>query len=109
MPSPHDLQHCAGLPCVQHALARPDSQSLCCTRVYFLCDILWLEVQSHSDNSHMPTTGPHSAHVLTQARPTVSCIHLVYMQTCVEFLVMFVFKMLTESFSILSSSGSPQG
>ena len=69
---------------MQHALAWPDSESLCCKRVYFLCDILWPEVQSHSDNSHMPATGPCSAHALTQACPTVSCIHLVYMQTCVE-------------------------
>ena len=69
---------------MQHALARPDSQSLYSTRVYFLCDILWPEVQLHSDSSHMPATGPCSAHALTQARPTVSCIHLVYMQTCVE-------------------------
>jgi len=76
---------CAGLACVQHALAWPDSESLCCTRVYFLCDILWPEVQSQSDNSHIPATGPRSARALTQARPTVSCIHLVYMQTCVEF------------------------
>ena len=74
---------CAGLACAA-CLARPDSQSLCCTRVYFLCDILWPEVQSHFDSSHMPATGPCSARALTQARPTMSCIHLVYMQTCVE-------------------------
>ena len=49
-----------------------------------LCYILWPEVQSQSDNSHMPATGPSSAHALTQAHPTVPCIHLVYMQTCVE-------------------------
>ena len=35
---------------MQHALARPDSRFLCCTHVYFLCDILWSEVQSHSDD-----------------------------------------------------------
>jgi len=32
--------------CVQHALciiARADSQFLCCTYVYFLCDIQWPE------------------------------------------------------------------
>ena len=39
---------CAGPACVQHT----DSQFLCCTRVYFLCDILWSEVRSHSDSSH---------------------------------------------------------
>jgi len=38
---------------VQHTLARPDSQFLCCTHVYFLCDIPWSEVRSHSDSSHM--------------------------------------------------------
>ena len=50
---------------------------LSCTRAYFLCDILWPEVQSHSDISHMHAIGPRSAHALTQARPTMSCIHLV--------------------------------
>jgi len=44
---------CAGSACVQYTLARPDSQFLCCTHLYFLCDILWPEVQSHSDSSHM--------------------------------------------------------
>ena len=44
---------CAGPACVQHASARPDSQFLCCTCVCFLCDILWPEVQSHSDDSHI--------------------------------------------------------
>jgi len=43
--------------------------------VYFLCDILWPEVQSHSDDSH--ATGPHSPGALAQACPTMSCIHLV--------------------------------
>jgi len=52
---------CAGPACVHHALARPDSQFLCCTSVYFLCDILWPEVQSHSDNSHVHATGLCSA------------------------------------------------
>ena len=42
------LTVCAGPACVQHALARPGSQFLCCTLVYFLCDILWPEVQSQS-------------------------------------------------------------
>ena len=65
---------------MQHALARPDSQFLRCTCVYFLCDILWSAVQSHSDNSHMHATGPHSACALAQARPTMSCIHLVIVE-----------------------------
>ena len=43
----------------------------------FLCDILWPEVQAHSDDSHVHAAGPRSTHVLTQARPTMSCIHLV--------------------------------
>ena len=42
---------CVGPACVQHALARPDSQFLCCTRVYFLYDI-W-EIQLHSDDRHV--------------------------------------------------------
>ena len=41
------------------------------------CDILWPEVQSQSDNSHMHATGLRSSPALTQARPTMSCIHLV--------------------------------
>ena len=45
--------------------------------MYFLCDILWSEVESHSDNSHMHATDPHSARALPQARPTMSCIHLL--------------------------------
>ena len=75
---------CAGLACVQHALARPDSQSLCCACVYVLCDILWPKVQLHSANSHMPATSPCSAHALAQARPTMSCIPLVGRDSCVH-------------------------
>ena len=67
---------CAGPAYVQHALARPDSQFLCCTCVYFLRDILWPQVQSHSDNSHRHATGLHFARALTQALP-IMCIHLV--------------------------------
>ena len=37
----------------------------------FWCDILWPEVQSHSDDSHVYATGPSSAHTLTQVRPKV--------------------------------------
>ena len=65
---------CAGSACVQHALARPDSQFPCCTHAYFLRNLLWPEVQSHSDHSHVHATGPRA---LTQARPTMSCIYLV--------------------------------
>jgi len=32
--------------------------------MYFLCDILWPKVQSHSDDSHAHATGPHSARAL---------------------------------------------
>ena len=39
--------------------------------------ILWPEVQSHSDNSYMHATVLRSARALAQARPTMSCIHLV--------------------------------
>jgi len=61
MPSPHDW---------------PDSQFLCCTRVYSLCDTLWPKVQSHSDDSPVHITGPCSACALAQAHSTMSCIHL---------------------------------
>jgi len=39
-----------------------------------------VEVQSHSYDSHVHATGPFSACALTQARSTVSCIHLVLKQ-----------------------------
>ena len=42
-----------------------------------LCDIVWPEVQSHSDDSPVHASGACSACALAQARPTVSCIHLV--------------------------------
>ena len=64
---------------MQHALARPDSQFLCCTCVYFLCDILWPEVQSHSDDSHVYATCPRSACALAQAHPTIVHLRLVYL------------------------------
>ena len=44
-----------------------------------MCDILWPEVQSHSDDSPVHACGPHSVCALAQARPTMSCIHLVYL------------------------------
>ena len=70
---------CAGPACVQHTLARPDSQFLCCTRVYFLCDILWSEVQSHSDSSHMHACNWSTFCIWTcPGSPTMSCIHLVF-------------------------------
>jgi len=49
---------CAGPACVQHALSRPDSQILCCTRVLFVWLAMWPEVQSHSDDGHLH--GNHS-------------------------------------------------
>ena len=57
---------------MQHALA-----SSCVVHVCTLCDILWPEVQSHSDNSHVHASGLCCAHALTQAHATMSCIHLV--------------------------------
>ena len=44
------------------------THSSCVVHVCTLCDILWPEVQSHFDNSHM-----HAS----QASSTMSCIHLV--------------------------------
>ena len=50
-------------------------------RVRTFCDILWPEVQSHCEHSPVYAPGPHSACIcicaLTQAHPTMSCIHLV--------------------------------
>ena len=52
-------------------------------RVCTFCDILWPEVQSHCEHSPVYAPGPRSACIcictcaLTQARPTMSCIHLV--------------------------------
>ena len=43
----------------------------------FFGDILWPKVQSNSDDSHTHVTAPSSAHELSQAHPTMSCIHLV--------------------------------
>ena len=45
--------------------------------MYFLCDILWPEVQPHSGDSHVHTTGPHSACALAQAHPTMVHLRLV--------------------------------
>ena len=42
-----------------------------------MCDILWPEVQAHSDDRPLHASGPRSACALVQARPTMSCIHLV--------------------------------
>ena len=58
-------------------IARPHSQFLFSARVLF-GDILWPEVQSHSDDSHMHVTAPCSARALDQAHLTMSCIHLVF-------------------------------
>jgi len=78
MPSPHDLQRVLNQPvCIMLQLGLTHS-SCVVTRVYFLCDILWPEFQSHSDTSRMHATGLHSARVLAQAHPTKSCIHLIY-------------------------------
>ena len=57
---------------MHHAIARPDSQFLYCTFVYFLCDILWPEVQSHSDDSRMHATGLRSVLCMHsgEARPS---------------------------------------
>ena len=55
---------------MHRALASPDSQFLCCTCVYTLCDILWREAQSHYDSSRIHASGLRSACALAQARPT---------------------------------------
>jgi len=43
-----------------------------CVLFVILCDLRF-----NSDNSHMHATGLRSACALAQARPTMSCIHLV--------------------------------
>jgi len=53
---------------------RPDWQFLCCTCVYFLCDILWPEGQY---DSHVHATAPCSAYALAHTCPSMSCIPLV--------------------------------
>jgi len=75
MPSPPAA--CAWPSCVRHALyivARPDSQFVYTCALFY--DILWHEVQSHSNESHIHLTAPRSASALGQAHP-MSCIHLV--------------------------------
>jgi len=41
------------------------------------CGLRFICAQSHSDNGHVHATAPRSAHALTQAHPTISCIPLV--------------------------------
>ena len=73
--SPHDLQHVLDYP-VLSMLYLGLSHSFYAVHMYFLSDIPWPEVQSHSDDGPVHLTGPCSACALTQARPTMSCIHL---------------------------------
>ena len=53
------------------------------TRVLVII-ILWPEVQSHSDDSHVHATGLRSARALAQAHPTTR-LHL-----CAHFLIITV-------------------
>ena len=69
---------------------------LCCVRVgtinkikVIFCGLRFCYVQSHSIDSHMHPTDQCSAHALTQAHPTISCImiydkciHIGYIQVC---------------------------
>jgi len=71
MPFLDDLQHMLEQPVGSIHIARPDSQLLCCTCVYFLCNILLSVVQSHSDDSHVHATATCSARALAQAHPTM--------------------------------------
>ena len=78
MPSPPTA--CAGPTCVQHALyivARPNSQSVyTCVCFVIFCGLRFNHILMTF--SHMHLTAPCSAHALSQARPTMLCIHLVY-------------------------------
>ena len=67
------LAACARPACVQHALARPDSQFLCCTCVSY--SVAWGSVTFWWVTFIQLV--PHSTHALTQAHPTLSYIHLV--------------------------------
>ena len=69
---------------MQHDLARPD---LLVPVLYpcTFCDILRPEVQPHSDDTPVHASGPHSACALAQARPTMSCIHLVIIPVGVQY------------------------
>jgi len=102
---------CAGLACVQHALAGPDSQSLGCTRVYFLCDILWPEVQSHSDNSHMPATYWSMFCTCTHSGSPYSVMHSfsLHANVCWVLSLWCLCSRWLLNLSILSSGGSLQG
>jgi len=48
-----------------------------CICLYILSHILWPIRFLHSDDSHVHATTPFSACALAEARPTISCIHLV--------------------------------
>jgi len=61
MPSPHDLQHVLDYP-VLSMLNLGLSHSSCAGHVYVLSDILWPELQSHSDDGPVHMTGPCSAY-----------------------------------------------
>ena len=70
----HDLQRVLDQPvCSMHV--QPGLTHSSYVRMCIFCDFLWPEVQSHS--SHMYLATPCSACLLSQARPTVQCIHLV--------------------------------
>ena len=53
--------------------------SSCVVHVCTFCDILWLEIQSHSGDCHVRATGPRSACALAQAHPTIVHLRLVYL------------------------------
>ena len=79
--SPHDLQRVLDQPvcCMLYILQLGLTHS---SYVVHVCFLLWPEVQSHPDDSHVQATGPRFACSLTQARPTMLCIHLVANTVC---------------------------
>ena len=74
MPSPYDLQR---------VLDQPVCSMLCILKLglthspYVQVYLFVPEVQSHPDDSHMHVTAPCFARALSQAHPTMLCIHLV--------------------------------
>ena len=72
MLSPHDLQCVLDQPvcCMLYILYLGLIHSSYVVHVYFLCDVLWPEVQLHPDGSHVHATSPHSTCALTETHPT---------------------------------------
>ena len=81
MPSPHDLQHVLDQPVCSKLYYSYTwlTVAVLYTSVYFLHNILWPEVQSHSSSSHMHATAMQlpCIHLVAQVvASTVKCIDI---------------------------------